>query len=42
MRTATAYHRDGTARPFRESEALDGDPVLPGFRLPLAELFPPA
>jgi Uma2 family endonuclease len=40
-RTATAYDRDGAARLVRESEALDGEPVLPGFRLPLAELFPP-
>jgi Uma2 family endonuclease len=38
-RSATAYNRDGTARLVRESEALDGEPVLPGFRLPLADLF---
>jgi Uma2 family endonuclease len=38
--SATMYHPDGSARLVRRSEALDGDPVLPGFRLPLARLFP--
>jgi hypothetical protein len=33
------YHPDGTARLVREDEALDGEDVVPGFRLPLAELF---
>lgn len=38
-RYATALHLDGSARLLRESEALDGEHVLPGFRLPLAKLF---
>lgn len=38
-RTATAYRPDGSARLLREGEALDGEEVLPGFRLPLAEVF---
>ena len=38
-RSATGYNRDGTACLVRESEALDGEAVLPGFRLPLADLF---
>lgn len=31
---------DGTARLLRATDVLDGEPVLPGFRLPLARLFP--
>jgi Uma2 family endonuclease len=38
-RTATIYRPDGTARLLRAGEALDGEEVVPGFRLPLAELF---
>jgi Uma2 family endonuclease len=38
-RYAMAYHTDGTARLLREHEALDGESVLPGFTLSLAELF---
>jgi Uma2 family endonuclease len=38
-RSATIYHADGSARLVRESDALLGDPVLPGFTLPLARLF---
>lgn len=39
-RSATVYHGDGSARLLRASDSLEGDPVLPGFRLPLARLFP--
>lgn len=38
--SATVYHADGTARLLRATDVLDGEPVLPGFRLPLARLFP--
>jgi Uma2 family endonuclease len=38
-RTVTVYRADGSARLVREPEALDGEDVLPGFVLPLAELF---
>lgn len=38
-RYATAYRPDGSARLLREGQALEGEDVLPGFRLPLAELF---
>jgi hypothetical protein len=38
-RTAVVYHSDGSARLVREDEALDGEDVMPGFRLALAELF---
>ena len=37
--SATAYHADGSARVLRARDALDADPVLPGFQLPLALLF---
>lgn len=39
-RSATVYYADGSARLLRASEALEGDPVLPGFRLPLSALLP--
>lgn len=38
-RTATVYRPDGSARLLREHEALDGEDVLPGLRIPLAEIF---
>lgn len=38
-RTATAYTPGGSVTRLREGEALDGSDVVPGFRLPLAELF---
>lgn len=38
-RSATVYHPDGTARLLQEGDTLDGEDVLPGFRLPLEELF---
>ena len=38
-RSATAYHADGAARLLRPGDALDGEPVLAGFRLPLGALF---
>jgi Uma2 family endonuclease len=41
-RSATMYLPDGSARLLRVSEALEGEPVLPGLRLPLTRLFPEA
>jgi Uma2 family endonuclease len=38
-RSATIYRADGTARLLREKDALEGEAVLPDFRLPLTELF---
>ena len=38
-RSATVYHRDGSARLPRESDVLDGEDVLPGLRIELRELF---
>lgn len=38
-RTATVYRADGSARLLRERDDLDGEDVLPGFRLPLSALF---
>jgi Uma2 family endonuclease len=37
--TAMVYRPDGSARLMRANEALDGEDVVPGFKLPLAELF---
>lgn len=39
-RSATVYHADGSARLVRGNDALDGENLLPGFVLPLSELFP--
>jgi Uma2 family endonuclease len=38
-RYAIAFRGDGSARVLREHESLDGETVLPGFELPLQELF---
>jgi Uma2 family endonuclease len=38
-RSATAYRPDGSARLLQSHEVLDAAEVVPGFRLPLAELF---
>lgn len=38
-RTAIVYRRDGPTRLLGSDEALDGEAVLPGFRIQLAELF---
>ncbi|MGQ0813077.1 MAG: Uma2 family endonuclease [Gemmatimonadota bacterium] len=38
-RTATVYHPDGSARLVRTHEELDGEDVVQGFRLLLADLF---
>ena len=38
-RTVTAYRPDGTVRVYREQDELDGEDVLPGFRLRVGNLF---
>lgn len=38
-RSVTAYAASGAARIVRAGEAIEGDDVMPGFRLPLATLF---
>ena len=41
-RTVRVINRDaGTDRTLREGETLTGGSVLPGFALPVAEIFPP-
>jgi Uma2 family endonuclease len=39
VKTATVYRPDGSARLLREHESLQGEDVLPGLTIPLAELF---
>jgi Uma2 family endonuclease len=39
-RTVLVYQSDGTARRLRDSDDLTADPVLPGFRVRIADLFP--
>ncbi|RMF33196.1 MAG: Uma2 family endonuclease [Chloroflexi bacterium] len=39
QRTVTVYRADGTARLLRETDTLEGENVLPGFTLPLTDLF---
>jgi len=39
QRTVTVYRPDGSARVLGETDALDGEDVVPGFRLPLRTLF---
>ncbi len=36
---ATVYRANGSARLLRESDALEGEDVLPGLRIPLNQLF---
>jgi len=38
-KTVTVYRSDGGARLLREHERLEGEDVLPGLTIPLAELF---
>jgi Uma2 family endonuclease len=39
-RTVLVYHADGTARRLRDTDDLTADPIIPGFRVRIAELFP--
>lgn len=38
-KTVWAYRPDGTAKVYRAADALPGEDVLPGFAVPVAELF---
>ncbi len=38
-RLVTVHRPDGTGEVLSRHVALDGEDVLPGFRLPLADLF---
>jgi Uma2 family endonuclease len=38
-RTATVHQAGSRPRTFAEDETLDGDPIVPGFRLPVREIF---
>jgi Uma2 family endonuclease len=38
-RIASVYRPDGSARLLREGETLEGEDILPGLQVPLAELF---
>jgi Uma2 family endonuclease len=40
-RTATIYRSDGLRRYIHEDDELLGEEVVPGFRCPLREIFPP-
>ncbi|MBX9580790.1 MAG: Uma2 family endonuclease, partial [Gemmataceae bacterium] len=39
-RTVLVYHADGSARRLRDTDDLTADPVVPGFRVRVADLFP--
>ena len=38
-KTVTVYRADGSARLLREHDNLEGEDVLPGLAIPLAELL---
>jgi Uma2 family endonuclease len=40
-RTMRVHRLDGTGASRRESDELDGEDVVPGFRSPIRDLFPP-
>lgn len=39
-RTVLVYRADGTARRLRDTDDLTAEPVIPGFKVRIAELFP--
>ncbi len=39
-RTIRLYRNDGTTRLYRESDAIENEPVLPGLRLIAGDIFP--
>jgi hypothetical protein len=41
-RTVYVYQIDGSVRRLQESQDLTGEPVLPGFRCRVGDMFPPA
>jgi Uma2 family endonuclease len=38
-RTVTVYRADGSARLLRETDQLDGEDLLPGLTIPVAEVL---
>ena len=40
-RAVRVHRKDGSVSYFREGEELSGEDVVPGFRCPLREIFPP-
>jgi Uma2 family endonuclease len=40
-RTAFVYRRDGTVSRLHAGDELSGEDIIPGFRCPLASIFPP-
>jgi len=40
-RTVRVHRRDGSVSYLREGEELSGEDIVPGFRCPLREIFPP-
>jgi Uma2 family endonuclease len=40
VRTAYVHRRDGTVSRLREGDELSGEDIIPGFRCPLASIFP--
>jgi Uma2 family endonuclease len=41
LQTVLVYLADGTIRRYTADQELPGDPLLPGFRVRVADLFPP-
>lgn len=41
LRTVTVYRIDGSIRLLFEDDELSGEDVIPGFRSPIREIFPP-
>ncbi len=39
-RTVLVYHADGSAQRLRDTDDLTADPIVPGFRVRIADLFP--
>ncbi len=39
-RTVLVYRADGTARRLRDTDELSADPIIPGVRIRIADLFP--
>jgi Uma2 family endonuclease len=41
-RTIRVYRQDGTTQVFRATDIIENEPVLPGFRLLVGDVFPAA
>ncbi len=40
VRTVHVYRHDGTVSLLREGDELSGEDIIPGFRCPVASIFP--